>query len=281
MTNEIRQRNREKKLSKAFSDQEQEYDTRLTVENRASDPEGVIPEVSNPVTKISAGAPLPKNSHRKKGAENISQMISDGIQNDSQSQTCILDSSNNILLQQSQISSTIPLLTLAQLFNKATDAEYDAIHVNQEKILYWYYYGKKFITQVNETMKNSKIGEKKVKGIIYDKMLKDLSILCKKRSEETGLQLPEITHKYLQGKIQKAVKIYNLFEKVGVDKIKYITTYTANAISELTNDKLQENEEIIDNFSKQNRKELNHMSPKDDNLTVIVHPTTPKTSSNK
>ncbi len=142
-----------------------------------------------------------------------------------------------------------------------TDAEYGAIHVNQEEILCWYYYGKKFITQVNETMKNSKIGEKKAKGIIYDKMLEDLFILRKKRSEEMGLQLPEITRKYLQGKTQKAVKIYNLFEKVGVDKIKYITTYTANAISELTNDKLQE---IIDNFSEQNSKELHHMSPKDE-----------------
>ncbi|CAI2195284.1 16175_t:CDS:1, partial [Funneliformis geosporum] len=44
--------------------------------------------------------------HRKKGAENISQMISDGIQTDAQSQKCILSSSNDILSQQSQISST-------------------------------------------------------------------------------------------------------------------------------------------------------------------------------
>ncbi|CAB4397683.1 unnamed protein product [Rhizophagus irregularis] len=49
-------------------------------------------------------------------------------------------------------------------------------------------------------------------------MLEDLSILRKKRSEETGLQLPEITRKYLQGKTQKAVKIYNLFEKI-IDNI--------------------------------------------------------------
>jgi hypothetical protein len=244
VSDEIRQRNREKKLKKA-----EQASLNQDQESGTSNPEGIIPAVSNPVTKISAGAPLPKNSHRKKGTENISQMISDGIQNDSQSQKCILGSSNDILLQQSQISSTVPLLTLAQLFDKATDAEYGAIHANQEEILCWYYYGKKFITQVNEVTKGNKIGEKKAKGIIYDKMLEDLSILRKKRSEETGLQLPEITRKYLQGKTQKAVKIYNLFEKVGVDKIKYITTYTANAISELTNDKLQE---IIDNFSEQN-----------------------------
>ncbi|CAB4382801.1 unnamed protein product [Rhizophagus irregularis] len=161
VSSEIKQCNKEKKLKKA-----EQASLNQDQESGTSNPERIILAVSNPVTKISAGAPLPKNSHRKKGAENISQMISDGIQNDSQSQKCILGSSNDILLQQSQISSTVPLLTLAQLFDKATDAEYE-----------------------------------------------DLSILRKKRSEETGLQLPEITRKYLQGKTQKAVKIYNLFEK--------------------------------------------------------------------
>ncbi|POG76930.1 hypothetical protein GLOIN_2v1768396 [Rhizophagus irregularis DAOM 181602=DAOM 197198] len=78
-------------------------------------------------------------------------------------------------------------------------------------------------------------------------MLEHLSIIHKKRSEETGLR--EISCKNLQRKTQKAVKIYKLFEKVGVDNIKYITTYSANSISELTNDKVQD---IIDNFSKQN-----------------------------
>jgi len=105
-----------------------------------------------------------------------------------------------------------------------------------------------------------KIGEKKAKGIIYDKMLEHLSMLRKQRSEETGLRLPEISRKNLQRKTQKAVKIYKLFEKVGVDNIKYITTYSANSISELTNDKVQD---IIDNFSEQNPKELHHMPPKD------------------
>src|SRR5205823_12587456 len=117
------------------------------------------------------------------------------------------------------------------------------------------------ITQVNKVTKDNKIDEKKAKGIIYDKMLEDFSIFRKKRSEEMSLQLLEITCKYLQGKTQKAVKIYNLFEKVSVGKIKYITTYTANAISELTNDKLQE---IIDNCSLY--KHPNHILPKDEFL---------------
>ncbi|PKY62660.1 hypothetical protein RhiirA4_489534 [Rhizophagus irregularis] len=93
-------------------------------------------------------------------------------------------------------------------------------------------------------------------------MLEHLSMLRKQRSEKTGLRLPEISRKNLQGKTQKAVKIYKLFEKVGIDNIKYITTYSANSISELTNDKVQE---IIDNCSLcEHPKELHHMSPKDD-----------------
>src|SRR5205085_7265008 len=85
-----------------------------------------------------------------------------------------------------------------------------------------------------------KIGEKKAKGIIYDKMLEHLSMLRKQRSENTGLRLPEISRKNLQRKTQKAVTIYKIFEKVGVENIKYITTYSANSISELTNDKVQD-----------------------------------------
>jgi hypothetical protein len=48
-----------------------------------------------------------------------------------------------------QNSFTNPLLSLAQLFDKADDAEYGAIRVNQEEILRWYYYGKEFLNQVS------------------------------------------------------------------------------------------------------------------------------------
>jgi hypothetical protein len=57
------------------------------------------------------------------------------------------------------------MLALAQLFDKATDAEYIAICANQEEILCWFYYGKEFLIQYKNIMKNSndKIGEKKSK----------------------------------------------------------------------------------------------------------------------
>ncbi len=40
-----------------------------------------------------------------------------------------------------------------------------------------------------------------------------------------------------------AEKIYKFIKKVGMDKIKYINSYSANSLSELTNEQIQE---IID-----------------------------------
>src|SRR6266542_2521413 len=57
----IRQRNKEKKLKKA-----EQASLNQDQESGTSDLEGIIPEVSNPVTEISAGGPC-QNSHRKKG----------------------------------------------------------------------------------------------------------------------------------------------------------------------------------------------------------------------
>ena len=77
VSSEIKQRNKEKKLSKAEQaslNQDQESDTGCSTSEK-------IPEVLNPVTKISAGAPG-QNSHRKKGTENIVQLIANGIKDD-------------------------------------------------------------------------------------------------------------------------------------------------------------------------------------------------------
>ena len=62
---------------------------------------------------------------------------------------------------------TISLLDLAQLFDKATNAEYYATKANQEETLCWINYGKEFVIQYNDLIKNSngKIGEKKAKGM--------------------------------------------------------------------------------------------------------------------
>ncbi|CAG8609783.1 3250_t:CDS:2, partial [Racocetra persica] len=81
-----------------------------------------------------------------------------------------------------QNSDTILLLNLAQLFDKAKNAEYYATKANQEETLCWINYRKEFVIQYNDLIKNSngKIGEKKAKSIIYDKILEHLTIIHEK-----------------------------------------------------------------------------------------------------
>ncbi|CAB4413399.1 unnamed protein product [Rhizophagus irregularis] len=86
------------------------------------------------MTKVSAGAPG-QNSHRKKGAENIVQLIADGIKDDAQSSDKTIPCDVISIESLNQNSSTDSLLSLAQLFDKADDAEYGAIRANQEEIL--------------------------------------------------------------------------------------------------------------------------------------------------
>jgi len=52
---------------------------------------------------------------------------------------------------------------------------------------------------------------------------------------------------------QRARDIYKLFDKIGIDKIRYITTYSANSIAELSDSQIQT---IIDYFSKNPNTEL-------------------------
>ena len=135
---------------------------------------------------------------------------------------------------------------LAQLCDKALIAEEHRLEANQEEILCWYHYGRNFVFQLEALCDNNKIGEKKARGLIYDEVVKQVNILRKKRSQNTGVPLPDITRDGLRKKTQRAEKIYKLLEKIGLDKIQYIKSYSANEISKFTNDEIQK---IIDHFS--------------------------------
>src|SRR3954454_16208795 len=135
---------------------------------------------------------------------------------------------------------------LAQLCDKALIAEECTLEANQEEIFCWYHYGRNFVFQEKAFCYKNKIGEKKAKGLIYDEVVKQLNILRKKRSQDIGLPLPDVSRDSLCKKTQRAVKIYKLFEKVGIDKVKYIRSYSANEISKFTNDEIQK---IIDHFT--------------------------------
>src|SRR5581483_5121043 len=88
-------------------------------------------------------------------------------------------------------------------------------------------------------MNKYKVGEKKAKGMIYDDLIKLLPTGTKRNT--------------ILKQTQRARSIYKLFEKIGIDKIKYITTYSANSISELSDSQIQT---IIDYFSENPNTEL-------------------------
>ena len=80
-------------------------------------------------------------------------------------------------------------------------------------------------------MVNNKVGEKKAKGQVYDFIIK---------------QLPDTKRKTLCRQTQKALRIDDLFEKIGMDKLQYIKTYSADTISKFTDPQIQT---IIDHFT--------------------------------
>ena len=55
-----------------------------------------------------------------------------------------------------------------------------------------------------------------------------------------GLQLRDVSRDSLRKNIQRAEKVYKFIVQVGLDKIKYIKSYSATSISELTNEQIQE-----------------------------------------
>ena len=83
-----------------------------------------------------------------------------------------------------------------------------------------------------------KVGTKKAKGRIYDFIL----------AHNTDTR-----RNTLYQRINRARKVYEFTEKIGIDRIKYIKTYSANSIAELSDSQIQT---IIDYFSKNPNTEL-------------------------
>ena len=97
---------------------------------------------------------------------------------------------------------------LAQLCDKAIDAEDRANRANQEEILCWYLYWKDFRDQLDEIIRSNsgKFGEKKARGMLYATITEQLSIFCKKRSQELKLKLRVVSQDSLRKKTQRAEK---------------------------------------------------------------------------
>ncbi|RGB22060.1 hypothetical protein C1646_776711 [Rhizophagus diaphanus] len=189
VSNEIRQRNREKKLYFSTSSQ--------TQESFSTHPEEKMSQHLNSVTQ-----PCNSTSSEKKICSELDSK-------------CKKRKSVDKLKQELFALEFIDEVSqhLAQLCDKAFDAEDKANRANQKEILCWYLYVKDFIIQLN--------------GIIES-------------SGETGLQLQDVSRDSLRKKTQRAEKVYKFIEQVDLDKIKYIKSYSATSISELTNEQIQD-----------------------------------------
>ncbi|RIA82625.1 hypothetical protein C1645_835049 [Glomus cerebriforme] len=125
-----------------------------------------------------------------------------------------------------------PELLRTNLYEKACDVEDVSIKANQAEILCWSNFIIAFDKSIDEIMARDRVGMKKAKGLIYDFIL---------------AQNPDTKRPALYKKIERARKIYRLTERIGLDKIKHIKSYSANSISKFTNEEIQR---IIDHFTK-------------------------------
>ncbi|CAB5393496.1 unnamed protein product [Rhizophagus irregularis] len=188
-------------------------------------------------------------SHKKREAENIVQDVFDFTATSAPEKNHMTEISMTARHEKSDMDNPPNILqNLACLIQEAWDAKDEAILANQKELLCWFSYIVEFNKKTTEFMTEYKIGEKKAKGMIYDNLIK--------------LLRPGIKRNTLLKQTQRARDIYKLFEKIGIDKIKYITTYSANSISELSDSQIQT---IVDYFSKNPNTEL----PDDRDGTII------------
>ncbi|GES89802.1 hypothetical protein GLOIN_2v1632452 [Rhizophagus clarus] len=120
---------------------------------------------------------------------------------------------------------------IINLYKTARSAEKKAIEANREETLRWCSYAREFKRMYKDFMVNNKVGEKKAKDQVYDFIIKQLS---------------DTKRKTLCRQTQKALRIDDLFEKIGMDKLQYIKTYSADTISKFTDPQIQT---IIDHFT--------------------------------
>src|SRR5436853_3815971 len=122
--------------------------------------------------------------------------------------------------------------SLARLYQKATRAGLRVTKANQDEILCWYKYAEGFENRVREIRsQDSSATDPTARSRVY---------------REVTQHLPGITEANLRKKTQKARNIYKVFVRIGINKIKRVKSYSADAISNLSSTQIQS---IIDRFS--------------------------------
>ncbi|CAG8620608.1 4427_t:CDS:10, partial [Ambispora gerdemannii] len=206
VSNEIKQRNMEKKLlhsNEASASQDQDLSLVNQDASMGSEKTITSPSLSLCDTKtVTKCHDLNNSDTTSEILESDNQIIEGLIQ--------------EMTYDQDMASSSVQ--SLSDLFDKA-------IKSGQKQILNWYYYSLEFENKVKSLTTDGQIKDKTARSKIYKKMKPFL---------------PNITDANLCKKTERARKILKLFGDRGVDidKIEYIT-YSASTISELKNTQIQ------------------------------------------
>ncbi|RIB08158.1 hypothetical protein C2G38_2212403 [Gigaspora rosea] len=130
--------------------------------------------------------------------------INENLSSDQKS-TCITNAEASSLRETLDNCESRPYRAknIINLYQNACNAEESAMKANQEEILCWCLYAKEFKDLVGDFMTKYNVSEKKAKGLVYGFIIE---------------QLPNTKRENLCKQTQRAIKIFNLFEKIGTDK---------------------------------------------------------------
>ncbi|PKC00881.1 hypothetical protein RhiirA5_457914 [Rhizophagus irregularis] len=113
---------------------------------------------------------------------------------------------------------------LVHLFLEVSIEGKNTTQARQKEISCRYSYGKRFEESVQEIIASDNVSDQTARKQLFQDIIKHLS---------------GITLETLRKRTQRAIKIYKLFKKIGVDRIKNIKSYSADSISKFTKPQIQ------------------------------------------
>ncbi|CAH1768954.1 4928_t:CDS:1 [Entrophospora sp. SA101] len=244
VSNEIRKRNREKKIQHTISSginstTEISQDTISTINDDRkiiqSESEWAKPRVEDSSQTFSSEiTKLNKIPYNQKVEQYLRHELSVCVKNDSSeiNSGASAKAHNVFDIQIPELSletiirgsGKITTQNIVDVFNVSTKTR-------QKEILCWYCYYKANEDRIEDIKRINNIDDQKARTLVYN---------------EIKLLLPDITDINLRQRTFKAKKIYTLFMGIGIDRIRQVTC-SASAISSLKDDQIQN---IINCFPK-------------------------------
>jgi hypothetical protein len=214
----MRQRNREKKLLRELT-----HSSHAETETNTSNSQS---STKSSVCKAEEAQVLPKDtkvSYDYIVAQDFIQEVTSELIDEDDVQ--VIDGNQELTAEM-----TIEV-ELAHLFLNVSIEGKNTTRAKQKEISCRYSYGKRFEESVQEIIARDNVSDQTARKQLFQDVIKHLS---------------RITLETLRKRTQRAIKIYKLFEKIGVDRIKNIKSYSADSISKFTKPQVQI---ILDYFS--------------------------------